>query len=1335
MKDHNNRLNSVLRRCRFTLIALVLLTGPAAALRVAAADCFSAPAGLVGWWPGDGNANDIAGTNNGVLEGGATASATGVVGLAFTFNGTNGYVQIPDSSVLKPTNLTVEAWVLFNSLDSAGSGSSPAGQQYIVFKQNSRSSNFEGYDLGKWRVTGGDVFAFRVSSSSAQLAELLSATFVTTGVWYHVAGVRGSNFTQIYVNGALEGQTNVTFAQDYGTNALFFGTSGESSWDHKFYGLLDEVSLYNRALSSNEVAAIYAAGAAGKCKGASIIAQPQSQAVLMGSNVAFTVAAAGFGTLSYQWQFNGAAIPGATGTNLALSNVQPANAGSFSVVVTNSLGSATSAVAVLTVLVPPGITSQPESLIVTNGTAVSFSVAAAGTAPLAYQWLKDGTDVPGASNATYAIAAATTNDAASYTVVITNVAGAVTSSVATLTVVVTALPFITAQPVSQSVIAGSGATFSVTVFSTLPLSYQWQLNGSDLEGATGASLALANVQPANGGDYTVVITNAQGGVTSAVATLTVLVPPAITVQPAGLVAVAGTDVALSVTASGTQPLSYQWWFNGAALAGATGANLTLNNVQQTNAGNYKVVVTNSAGSVTSAVASLTVNLPPAITGQPASQALVAGSDALFTVAASGTAPLSYRWLFNGTNLADGGQFNGTTNAALSISNVQSANAGAYSVVVTNSAGSATSALATLMVNPPGLCVSSPAGLISWWPGDGNANDIAGTNNGALEGGATASAAGLDGAAFGFDGTNGYVQIPDSPDFHLTNLTIEAWVFFSSLDSAGSGGSPAGEQYIVFKQNSRSTSFEGFALTKVRVTGADHFDFEVTSASGQSAELTSVSAVTTGAWYHVAGVRGSNFTQIYINGALQGQSNITFAQDYGTLPLYFGSSGESSWDHKLAGALDEVSLYNRALSSNEVAAIYAAGAAGKCKAINITAQPQGRTVVVGANVTLTVAASGSTPLGYQWQRDGVNLADGGNISGANSAVLSLANVSVNDSASYQVLIGNMVGLVTSAVAILNVDSSLTLPTITAQPVSQGAVAGTNVTLAVAASGTSPLSYQWLFNGANLAEGGQFSGTTNSMLTINFVLPANAGSYSVVVTNLVGAVTSAVATLTVSPPTGCLAAPAGLVGWWPGDGNANDIIGTNNGALEGNAVADASGVDGQAFSFDGTNGYVQIPDSPVFHPTNLTVECWVRFDAYQTPGDTYYSNQQYIVFKQNSRSGEFEGFALTKDHDPQGDVFLWEVASAAGELVRIDSVSTVVTGVWYHVAGVRGPDYTQLYKDGQLEVQTNVDFPQDYGTFPLYFGTSGQSYYDRRLHGELDEVSLYNRALSADEIAAL
>ena len=101
-----------------------------------------------------------------------------------------------------------------------------------------------------------------------------------------------------------------------------------------------------------------------------------------------------------------------------------------------------------------------------------------------------------------------------------------------------------------------------------------------------------------------------------------------------------------------------------------------------------------------------------------------------------------------------------------------------------------------------------------------------------------------------------------------------------------GGLSAGQRYIVFKQNTRSSYFEEYALTKTRVSGLDYLDFQVTSAGGQGAEVTSVSPVTTGVWYHVACVRGSNFLQLYFNGQLERQAFRGFCAELWQLPALF-----------------------------------------------------------------------------------------------------------------------------------------------------------------------------------------------------------------------------------------------------------------------------------------------------------------------------------------------------------------------------------------------------------------------------------------------------------------
>ena len=1109
----------VTRVRRPTGVGAVLLVLAAATLAMSASgSCLPPPTGLVGWWPGEGNANDIQGTNNGTLLGGATANAVGVVGQAFSFDGTNSYVQIPNNAALRPTNLTVEAWVLFRSLNSAGNAE--PGEQYIVFKQNTRSSNFEGYNLGKSRDPGYESLFFLVSSAAGVAVEVDSATVIATNVWYHVAGVRGSNFVQLYVNGKLERQAAVNFAQDYGTEPLYFGTSGQAAWDRKFAGLLDEVSLYNRALSSNEVAAIYAAGAAGKCKavnGLTITTQPQSQNVAAGSNALFTVAAAGAAPLGYQWRFNGAAIAGATNTNLALLNVQLTNGGSYTVVVTNPAASVTSSNAILTVVVPPTITTQPLSQNATQGTSVTFTVAAAGTAPFSYQWQLNSTNISGATAGSYTRGNVQLTDAGSYSVVVSNLAGSAASSNAVLTVTIpTTAPTITGQPQNQATSQGGSATFTVAANGTPPLYYQWSLFGTNLPGATGSSFTLANAQPADAGPYSVVVSNALGTATSSNALLTVIVPPAITTQPVSQIATQGTSVTFTVTASGSTPFSYQWQFNTASISGATASSYTRANVQLTNAGNYSVAVSNLAGSTTSSNATLTVVAPPGITTQPATQSVAAGTNASFSVTASGTPPLGYQWRFNGTNLSDGSQFSGSASPMLFISSVQATNAGSYSVVVTNVAGSVTSAVAALTVIVPGSCFPPPAGLVGWWPGDGNANDIQGTNNGTLQGGATATATGVVAQAFSFDGTNSYVQIPNNAALQPTNLTIEAWVLFRSLNSAGNA--EPGEQYIVFKQNSLNSNFEGYNLGKSRDPGYDSFFFLVSSAAGVEVEVDSVTVITTNVWYHVAGMRGSNFVQLYVNGKLERQAAVSFPQNYGTEPLYFGTSGQAYWDGKFAGLLDEVSLYNRALSSNEVAAIYAAGAAGKCKAVNglrITTQPQSQGVAVGSNALFTVAAAGAAPLSYQW------LFNGAAIAGATNSSLPLLNVQPTNGGSYTVVVTNSAASVTSAVAVLTV---LLPPVITMQPQSLTNLTGTTASFSATAAGSAPLSYQWQLNGVNLANGGRVSGARTNTLSVTNVQPADAGSYTLVVSNAAGVVTSAVAVLAVTGPPAITVQPA-------------------------------------------------------------------------------------------------------------------------------------------------------------------------------------------------------------------
>ena len=382
-------------------------------------------------------------------------------------------------------------------------------------------------------------------------------------------------------------------------------------------------------------------------------------------------------------------LEGALAETFSLTNVQPEQVGSYSVVVTNELGWATSAPAILMVLTPPVITLQPSNQTAVVGTTVSFSVVATSTEPLNYQWQFNGTDLEGAVAGTLNLSNVQPEQAGSYGVVVSHGVGSVTSAPATLTVLTP--PAITLQPTNQTALVGATVSFSVVASGTAPLSYQWLFNGTNIEGALAETFSLTNVQPEQVGSYSVVVTNELGWATSAPAILMVLTPPVITLQPSNQTAVVGATVNFSVAASGTALLGYQWSFNGTNLEGAVAETFSLTNVQPDQAGTYSVVVSNVIGSVTSAPTTLTVLTAPAITLQPINQTALVGTTANFSVAASGTRPLSYRWQFNGTELE------GALAKTLTLTNVQPERAGSYSVVVSNGWGSATSVLATLTV--------------------------------------------------------------------------------------------------------------------------------------------------------------------------------------------------------------------------------------------------------------------------------------------------------------------------------------------------------------------------------------------------------------------------------------------------------------------------------------------------------------------------------------------------------------------------------------------------------------------------------------------------------------
>ncbi len=435
-----------------------------------------------------------------------------------------------------------------------------------------------------------------------------------------------------------------------------------------------------------------------------IATQPASSVVLQGATVTLSAGATGSDTLRYQWYKDGAQINGATNPSLVLPSVLTSDSGSYMVTVSNPVGQVASAAAVLTVNALPVIMAQPASVVTLKGSSVSFTVAASGAPAPSFQWYKDGVAISGATGATLSLSSVQTTQSGAYTVKVSNSVGYVMSSAASLSVYVT--PTISTHPKDVYTFKGSNASFTVVASGVPAPSYQWYKDGVALSGATSPTLAFSNLQGTNSGTYNVKVSNAAGSVTSYNAILSVYLPPTITVQPASRATTQGTQVTLSVVASGSGTLYYQWIKDGTTVVGGTSSNLTFSSVQYADAGNYSVSIVNSAGSVRSSTAQLSVGASPVITTQPASVVAYQGSNVTFSVAATGVPAPTLQWHKDGVALA------GATSQTLSLPNVQTTNAGIYTVTASNVGGTATSYNATLTVYAPPVITTQPASRVS-----------------------------------------------------------------------------------------------------------------------------------------------------------------------------------------------------------------------------------------------------------------------------------------------------------------------------------------------------------------------------------------------------------------------------------------------------------------------------------------------------------------------------------------------------------------------------------------------------------------------------------------------
>jgi extracellular elastinolytic metalloproteinase len=557
---------------------------------------------------------------------------------------------------------------------------------------------------------------------TAQPANFNACTGSTATFSVTVTGTTPTYQWQVSTDGGLN-YTNIPGA----TTSTLSLPSVTSGMNNNLYQV-----VINNACTSNLTSA---AALLNVSEPAAITTQPSPVTVCAGNNASFSVTATGT-NITYQWQVsvdggaNYTNITGAASATLNLASVTAAmNNNRYRVVISSCGPTLTSNAVILTVNNPAVITVQPANTNACTGGSATISVTVTGTTPT-YQWQvsTDGganyTNIPGATSATLSLPTVTSGmNNNLYQVVINNVCTTnLTSAAALLSVSDPAI--ITVQPSPVTVCDGSNAAFSVTATGT-NITYQWQVsvdggaNYTNISGATAATLNLTAVTAAmNNNRYRVVVFSCSPtGLNSTEVLLTVNTAVSITTQPANVAVCTGTDATFSVTAAGTS-VSYQWQVstdggvNYSDIPGANGASLTLTAVTVgMNDNRYRVIITNSCtpAGATSNSATLTVSNAASITTQPSDITACAGTDASFTVTATG---FGFQW----QESTDGGvnytNISGATTASLTLTAVTAAmNNNRYRVVI-NSCGTSTitSNAATLSVVSPVTVVTQPANV-------------------------------------------------------------------------------------------------------------------------------------------------------------------------------------------------------------------------------------------------------------------------------------------------------------------------------------------------------------------------------------------------------------------------------------------------------------------------------------------------------------------------------------------------------------------------------------------------------------------------------------------------
>ena len=657
------------------------------------------------------------------------------------------------------------------------------------------------------------------------------------------------------------------------------------------------------------------------------------------------------------------------------------------------------------------------------------------------------------------------------------------------------------------------------------------------------------------------------------------------------------------------------------------------------------------------------------------------------------------------------------------------------------------------------CVAPLGDLVAWWPGEGDANDLASGLHGTAAAGVSFTE-GRVGRAFRFvDSPNSYVTLPNSPVWLPANnqLTIAAWIkpdFTITGDKADT---------ILSKRDGCGTFSYHFGLLKGHRGRVGPLYYGMSGSALEGSPATSAAVPNDGQFHHVAvtfdGNATSNNVRFYIDGQSAGSANGQQTIPVTTAPPVMGKHAECGYYS--SADMDETAFFQRALSAQEIAVLYTAGSEGICKANAPLPPPAGQVAwwrgegdgrdtlgnhhgALQNGIAFTNGVAGSAFL-LDGVNDGVIVphAEALNVSSGGFTVECWMRGEPNQPQPLFCVIEKSHGWVDSTGWVIGGDS-----TSGRMSFAVGAGGGNIHNFVGAVTDVSVLDGRFhhlagTWDGSNIAlyVDGQLQGIAPVAAPFNNTRPLNIGFtwgngtpqrffhgtvdevgiyQRALSVGEIRAIVSA-GTLGKQPPAQ-LPLLGDLAAWWPAEDNANDLVGTLHGSLTGN-VTFAEGLVGRAFAFDGSGGQVLLPESTLwdFGMADFTLGLWVRLNQLK---DTM------LIYQLGVAPGGFEfDLQLAQSGQPDRLVFARD-----GVFISIARAWTPQTNRWYHLAVTRTGGSFRLYVDGQQLGAPEADAnPINDVSGPVHIGDyyHGQYY----LNGKVDEVVVFQRALAASELAAL